>query len=237
MSDAIIPTDGSSAVVPVDRLREELVIAQETGDIARFQRVIAAADSAASLQRKIVRLAAEEGQPFSVVLAATQGLQEAATVCLEAQVEAGRTLKTMQERGERAPRGAGGHRANVAQETLPTLEELGVTRTHAYKWQKVAEIPDDVRVQYLDEMRQLGNDITAKGLLRYVAEPKVDERSTFELGFVEVIKALATIPKYDPSIMAGHASATKQVAKLRKLADEVESWTTEVLDIFNRSKD
>jgi di/tripeptidase len=71
----------------------------------------------------------------------TELLSHATEIRLRAERRAEELLAEMAERGERA--GSGSADGSGRTPSVPTLENLGVTKTQSSKWQKLAVLPDD----------------------------------------------------------------------------------------------
>jgi hypothetical protein len=93
----------------------------------------------------------------------------------------------------------------------------------------VADVPSEVRAAYV---RQAADMPTTSGLLRFAAEPKSDDRSTVEMAFDDVVRALGTVVKYDPRIMAGHATATGRRDRFRKALERASQWLDEADAVY-----
>jgi hypothetical protein len=221
-------------LVPIGRLRQELAEATTARSIPRLQRVIGAATVAAEAQRRVAKLAAGSGHPAEIVEAAREGASAAATVRLEAEAEVGRILRTMAENDERQRRGHPQSdkpkMAELMGESLREGEDEQNRRSRAnvraLQWQKVGDIPDDIRAAYIEEVKAKGSDPTTAGLLRYAAIPKEEprERDNLEVAYDDVVRALSIVLRYDPGIMFGHASNTRRRTKFRELMDKTEAW-------------
>lgn len=131
---------------------------------------------------------------------------------------------------------AGLQPASLAEKPL-TLKELGLTPTVSHRWQRVADIPSEVRSTYIRTTKKEGGEITTAGLLRFAkepAEPKQDGRSTIELGYDHIVKSLAEVTGYDPVVMAGQAINTNRKAKYVQLMQKAGDWIEASLDALGQ---
>jgi len=246
-ADKLVERRQRDAIAPVDHLRTELVEAKKARSIPRLQRVIGAATVAAEAQRRVARLAAGEGMPQEVITAANEAANEAATVRLEAQAEAGRILREMRDAGQVMDRpgpkpgvwqGAGANRrprdSGSEPEIMTVPEAMGAggdisvsaAEDMARTVRRVADIPDEVREQYVAQAKRDGNEITTKGLLRYAAPPKPEPegRDGLEVAYDAVVKLAGELLRYDSKSMAAHANNTRRRTQFKKLMDSMRDW-------------
>jgi hypothetical protein len=219
----------SGAVMPLERLQAELTAATQARSVRGLQRVIGAATVAAEAQHRVAKLAAGEGSPQEVVKAAGDAANDAASVRLAAMTEVGRILREMVETGERAARG--GDRRGT-KPNPPTIDEvLGMEAAradwHSKRYQRLADVPDNVRTDYVDTVKERGGEVTTAGLLRY-ANPKssetTHERDDLEVAYDKVVSLMGDLLRYDSQTLAAHANVTKRKAQFRKLMDRMRDW-------------
>lgn len=247
-SEIAVPEAPSGPLAQIEPLKQELAKAVKTKDLPRLQRVIGAATIAAAAQRRVVKLASGEGQPMEVVQAANEAANEAATVRLEAQAEAGRILQAMKGRGELSPGRQPDPekpdpRSGSPRQTIPDL--LGGNAAGAYQkaaeMARVAEVPDNVRAEYVDEVKDKGGEITTAGLLRFAktSEPKPEpEEPTVDTELAsmynQVMRAMYAITvNPNAEIMAAWAIDNKRKTKFRAALQGTADWVQKALEILN----
>ena len=168
----------TSRLVPVARSSTELLpvlTAAQLGPAAAktlpdVLPVIHLAAAIASAAERAAKLAGVRGAAMDVVRAANEAAREAAVLRIEAQARAGELLREMAERGERERRG--GDRAKSHDATLPGL---GITKSESSRWQRLADVPADVRRAYAEEARANDAEVTIAGLLRIAASASAPE--------------------------------------------------------------
>lgn len=238
MSDA----EQTTTLALITDARRALVEARSLND---FRKVMEVASVAADAARRASKLMEARGIAADVVQAANDAANDAAAVRIEAQAGAGRILREMADEGIRSPgRQPRSENPDPRSGSLrPTVPELiggdpAVAYQHSSRWQRVAEIPDNVRAGYVDDTVEKGGEITTAGLLRYAADPserREPTRDDLEQAYDDAARALAVILKYDPGILAGHASNTRRTTKFRKLVTGVEGWSQRVLASLGRT--
>lgn len=232
MGDLVPMPKPNTEIATVSKLRAELEEARTERNLPRLQRVIGAATVAAEAQRRVAKLADGHGSPTEIVEAAREGARQAATVQLEAQAAAGRLLKEMQITGERVGPHEG--RGKGSSSKLQ-LDDLGLERTASHRWQKVGDIPDEVREKYVEEASAEDRDVTAAGLLRYAAGPKeVTEREgqPIQEAYKEVMSLMSRLTNYRAAAIAAYASDSRSKTKFRQEIDRLEAWLERVRDIL-----
>lgn len=95
----------------------------------------------------------------------------AAAIALEAEAKAGELLIRMKAAGERQTP-ATAERADLLAGSdevphKPTLADLGVTPDESSRWQAVAQVPPEVRAEYVTESQERDQEVTRAGLLRH----------------------------------------------------------------------
>jgi hypothetical protein len=160
----------------ISEARRALTEARTLPDI---RRVMEAAQVAADAGRRAAKLAEAQQMAADVVRAAEDAANDAAAIRIEAQARAGEMLRQMAERGERDP----GGRGRIESRPATQLDDLGVTKSDSSRWQRVADIPEPVREEYVDRTKAGGDEVTTSGLLRY-ADGKVGEQQEVLLGQV-----------------------------------------------------
>jgi hypothetical protein len=89
----------------------------------------------------------------------------AAEIRVRAERRAGEILLEMTKSGERDA-GKGGDRKSQSHASTVKLSDLGISKDHASRWQRLAEIPAETYERYLREAQDTKSEITAAGLLR-----------------------------------------------------------------------
>jgi hypothetical protein len=230
-------------VVPLDRLRGELAQATEAKSIPRLQRVIGAATIAARAQHKVAELAAGEGSPLEVVEAARAADNDAGGVRLAAESEVGRILQEMKEQGQissgRQPDPEEPDpRSNSPRSTIPEILGGGPAGSYrrAARMEKIANVPDNIRVEYVDKVREEGGEVTTAGLLRYAAGPKEQqptERDDMEVAYDEAVRACNQLLRFDAKAIAAHATSTRRRTQFRKLTERLTDWVDQTNSILD----
>jgi hypothetical protein len=115
--------------------------------------------------RRVAKLAEAQRRAAEVVEAANEAANDAAAVRIEAKAKAGELLQQMAEGGGRSS----GHTFQESQRATPapTLDELGVSKSESSRWQQVANVPEDVREDYVEETKAAKGEVTTAGLLRH----------------------------------------------------------------------
>lgn len=217
----------------VSDARRALVEARTLPD---FRKVMEAAAVAADAAKRAAKLMEAQGMAAEVVEAANEAANEAAAVRIEAQAGAGRILREMKENGER--RSPGYQPGNADK---PSLQELlgGANRLtvqmQASRWQRVAEIPDKTRADYVAETVEKGGEITTAGLLRYAAtsdEEPADTEGVLASAYDTVAAAMTTLVKYRGGAIAAYASETRRRARFRELVARTRAWIDEAEQVL-----
>lgn len=65
--------------------------------------------------------------------------------------------------------------------TPPTLEQLGISRMQAHRWQQLAALPAEEFDRYIAATRAQREELTTSGVLRLVGERRQNERATAPL--------------------------------------------------------
>lgn len=107
--------------------------------------------------------------------AALEAQQDAGVIQLMAARRVGELLEEQRKKGERQGRGDAGRAAAnrpkaqpepLAAAPAPTLEELGIERNAAQRFQAVAKVPEAKFTEYLRAQKEGGGEITTADLLR-----------------------------------------------------------------------
>lgn len=232
MGDLVVmPQEAQGTLALVSRAEQALAEAQTLTD---FRKVMEGASVATDAAQRAAKLMQAQGMTSQVVEAAERAARRAAAVKIAAQAGAGRVLKEMAEKGERLT-----HRPSEGVEgaTPYKLEDLGL-KTEADKWQgrrwqQIADIPDNVRAEYVDETKTFP---TTAGLLRYAAqktaEPKPEPEYTYddamESKYKEMTKALEAIAAFrNPGGLAAYVNSKHRRTKFAPLLEKVQKWITE----------
>ena len=85
-----------------------------------------------------------------------------AVVKLEAERKAGRMLAELRERGDLRP-----GRPNA--DGVSALVELGIGQQQSSRWQRLAAVPDDRFIRWIDDTRAFGAEVTEAGLFAVAA--------------------------------------------------------------------
>jgi hypothetical protein len=232
----LVPAVRSSAgLLPVlATAQQELAAAKTLPDVLPVIHLAAAVASAAE---RAAKLAGVRGAAPDVARAANEVVREAAVLRIEAQARAGELLREMAERGERERRG--GDRAKSHDATLP---DLGVTKSESSRWQRLADVPADIRQAYAEEARANDAEVTIAGLLRVAAaataseadeqrarpgHPTAEEvRARSREIYRDVLHA-TELPRYDPWMVA-NALNGRERRQLDVAVEKLGAWLSEL---------
>jgi len=221
----------SSEVALLGQVQQMLVEAKTLPD---FRRVMEAAGAASDTARRYAKLLEAQKMAAETIEATSRAANELSFLHIEAQAGAGRVLKAMAESGERAPRGAPGHKSNVAEGTF-TLDDLGVSRPHARIWQALDDIPSEVRSTYLRQSQDSGEEVTTKGLLRFAKEPSpAKESNDVELAYSDVVNVLHKLLRYNPEVISGQAAVMKRSKQYIAILNNAREWLDSALSVYER---
>jgi hypothetical protein len=56
----------------------------------------------------------------------------------------------------------GPDRSQAGTDLPPTLEDLGVTKNASSRWQRVAEVPEPTRREYIEQTKASGGEVTQR---------------------------------------------------------------------------
>ncbi len=229
----------------ISRARHSLAEARGLPDI---RMVMEAASVAKDAAQRAAKLAEAKRRAAEVVAAANDAANDAAAVRIEAQAKAGELLRQMAERGERKARG------DSMSQAVTSLGDLGIGRMEASRWQHVADVPEDVRQEYVDETRAARGEVSTAGLLRHAkagvgpggGQPAdrsgtvTVDRDSAAAGRLrlaqELHRALDALPTYPPALIADlegddrtrfHRTARRVAQWFGYLMAEVRQGTTE----------
>jgi hypothetical protein len=102
------------------------------------------------------------------------------------------------------------------------LSDLGISKDHSHRWQKLARIDEDDFNAHLESFKTEGKEITTAGLLRLAkAEPKPEKQWN-------VFDCTEQMRKYVETMWERWPADRQEdlVAQLRELADEIEETFT-----------
>ncbi len=166
--DLALP-DQPSEIVLLGQVQQMLVEAKTLPD---FRRVMAAAGAAVDTARRYKKLLEAQKMAGETVAATNRAANELAGVHIEAQAGAGRVIQEMKASGEVADRpgnpqftGRRGIREVTGAKSDTTAED------NAKRWEKIADIPPEVRSTYVRQAQDAGSEVTTRGLLRFAQEP------------------------------------------------------------------
>lgn len=216
----LVPLDKQtpSELALIGQVRQMLA---EAKTLPEFRHVMEAAGAFTDMAKRHAKLMEAQGMATEIVQAANRAANDAASVRIEAQAGAGRILREMTENGQRV----GPHEGRVGRSSSkPQLDDLGVEKTAAHRWQRVADIPDEIRTRYVDEMVEQDDEITTAGLLRYANPKEPKERTSVEASYDDVVRLAGQILRYDAVTIASYASNTKRRSQFRKLIEQLREW-------------
>lgn len=225
----------------------------EAKTLPDFRKVMEVATVAADAAGRAARLMQAQGIAAEVVKQATEAAVDAGAVRLAAQAQAGQLLKDMADQGQRAGRGYPFNPKVIDASTTPGLVELlgepvkeGEDRVkararaanRAHQWISVAEVADNVRVDYIDKIREEGDVPTTKGLLRFAAEPQESKPNdgmadSLADAYNEVIKAFETIARFrNAGAIAAFAVDSRRKGRLASAIQRCKAWIEEAEQII-----
>jgi hypothetical protein len=175
-------------------------MANSSGGLALLDRASQLLSQAASLDDiKEVRDTAEAARTFAK--AARLGLElqnRAAELKLRAERKAGGFLAQLRLRG--------GDRKSKSPRVTLKLDDLGVSRRQSELWQLVASVPDADFDDYIRGKNELGQEVTASGLLRLAKSLRSSDRHAIH-------KRRVFSP--GPSAVGGRADLLRLVSDLK----------------------
>ncbi len=237
-----------STVQLISNARRALAEARTLPD---FRHVMEAATVAADAAKRAAKLMEAQGVAAEVVRQANEAANDAAAVRIEAQAGAGRVLRQMEESGGRRSRG--GDQAKQAAANLPGLTDLIGERPRdgedgnqnararaaamAKKWEQVAGIADNVRVEYVDKIKEEGGEITTAGLLRFAAkqdeaDDEPDAGDEMIRAYDAVMNAMTTLRRYRAGAIAAYATDSRRKTHFRKAVEQTRAWVESAQEIL-----
>lgn len=209
----------------------------EARTLTDFRQVMEVATVATDAAQRAAKLMEAQGIAADVVRAANEAANDAAAVRIEAQAGAGRILREMAESGQRVGP-TGGNRKDASSRLQ--LDDLGVEKTASHRWQKVGDIADNVRADYVADTKEGGGEITTAGLLRYAAQREapaavVEPTATdaLEDAYEAIASAVAVFRKYrNAAAIAAFAANSRRKTGFRGLLLTVRSWLDEAEEVL-----
>ena len=219
--------DLASTRALISQARRQLAEAQPLSELRYTVEALGLAEDAG---RRAAKLAEAMRLPRDLVEAASQAANEAAILRIEAQVKAGRLVSALQEKGALAQKGRPSKMSHGA-----TFSEAGVDRREVRLWRRVAEIPDQVRQEYLTEAQASGGEVTTKGLLRFAARAKARTAgldpaliaAKARRDVLRVHRGMVQMPAYRPDFLVTALSGGERRRLLATLP-KVEAWIEDV---------
>lgn len=202
----------------ISEARHALAEAKTLNDFRKVMEVAAVATDAA---KRAAGLMKAQGMASEIVQQAAEAANDAAAVRIEAQASAGQILREMPKN-----KGGGDHRLHSVSGEPPTLEEIGVKPIQSHRWQKIADIPSEVRSAYVRKTVADDGWITDKGLIRFAADPKPlkEDRTTVEDAYNEVCRLVDALTKFNAQAIAAHASGTRSKSRFRDRLSRLQEW-------------
>lgn len=62
---------------------------------------------------------------------------------------------------------------------MPRLSDVGVTPKQSMQWQHVASIPEPVRQEYVETVKEVGGEVMTAGLVQFDLERRSEEQERF----------------------------------------------------------
>ncbi len=81
-------------------------------------------------------------------------IDHATEIRMRAEIRAGELLAEMKDHGERDPGGHGPRVGSLAATQLPTLSDLGVTKTQSSRWQALAALPKEHQDEKIERAKK-----------------------------------------------------------------------------------
>lgn len=196
----------SDTLALISQARQALAEAQTLPDIKLAMERAKAGEAGA---RAAARVAAQRDL-VEVAEQANEAANDAASVRIEAQAKAGELLKQMAERGERIERGSPGMKSQPA----TSLDDLGVTKSESSRWQQIADVPEPIREEYVQETKAGGGEVTTAGLLRHAEEKAADRwaqtapvpaENRYRLELSRLAEQAGKVSEFDPEEAARFA--------------------------------
>ena len=92
----------------------------------------------------------------------TSASNAASRIAVLAEHKAGELIRKMQDEGLLAERGRPGKNSHAA-----SLSDEGIDKDQSARWQKIADIPEEVIEEYHDECEERGEPASREGLKRF----------------------------------------------------------------------
>jgi len=117
--------------------------------------------------RKLIDLAEAARVYARKVELGLEAQNHAAEIKLRAQRRAGEILDHMKDTGERQTEG-GDRKSLLQDETMipPTLDDLGIDRVDAHRWQTIASLPEEMFEAFIDETKAEEKELTTAAVYR-----------------------------------------------------------------------
>jgi hypothetical protein len=221
----------------IARARRSLAEARTLPDIRRVMEIASVTVDAA---QRGARLAKAQHAAAEVVDAANQAANEAAAIRIEAQARAGELLRLMADRGERGQGGRPAKRSHAAtvsggpdqaepDDAVPSLADLGVSKSESSRWQAVAAVPAATRQQYVDDTRAARGEVSTAELLKQT-RPSVDHQAIAgdaRKRMRDVHRLLVALPGYRPESLVAALDVSERRDLLR-VVGQLTGWIEDV---------
>lgn len=131
--------------------------------LINFDGARAALEKAATIDEiRVIRASAAAMHAYQRQLGAEQEMiRNLSEIMLRARRRTGELISSMRKAGALRPSGG----AHQKWEHLPTLDDLGVSRGDAHRFQHLSDIPKDKFEEYLDNLRDLGMEPSVRTVL------------------------------------------------------------------------
>jgi hypothetical protein len=226
---------GPNATVElIEAARRSLIEARTLPDIRSVMEMAAVAEDAA---RRVAKLAEAQRRAAEVVEAANEAANDAAAVRIEAKAKAGELLRQMADRGERKVRG------DAMSQPVTSLNDLGVGRMEASRWQQVADVPEADREAYVEETKAAKGEVTTAGLLRQAkddeqagrveANPSAGWDSPTVRRQRDLYRAMVSLATFPPALV-GDLDGEESERRFAQAGRRLRTWLGELLAELRR---
>jgi len=103
-----------------------------------------------------------------------------AEINLRAQRKAGELLKEMEKNKGGKPEQQTYQSQDETSKTHPKLKDLGVNKTQSYRWQKIADVPQETFEEHINQTKSKSNELTTSSVLKIANQLNKEEKHTTE---------------------------------------------------------
>ena len=143
--------------------KTKAIVIKKTG-LIKFDQAIAAIEKARTIDEvKDIRDKAEAARKYAAQAGISlHGQNMLAEIKLRAERKAGEILETMERQKRGGDRKSKSHSATL----IPQLENMGISKTQASRWQQEADVPKKVFEEHVQKITTAAKELTSSGLLK-----------------------------------------------------------------------